>query len=613
MNSRTKISDTASTNKSYARNDLYRQFTPAFNQLFSANPLSIEYHNPSAGYVSHKGIEDGLHSFTDSLSPNICEFIGETGIGKSTYIRSVFGVKANPTIEGDILKIPFYMNGKDITLENFKKRFLNQLRAAYDLVAKNHENLKELDYDDLFEFIDNHNSSLLVHDDFFERPSRIDILRNLLAVNGYAFYAELLKYCCHKTPLTKIILIYDDIEGIVETETLFRFVSQACRFHVCLHNAEDRNFSATSVLSLRPSTRKILEETRWYSAYTAHNQLTIDEPAALREICQRRIEFLTKHDFLDRYADKNRISDALRVLDSVLERFEVRTLSIIALMSNYNIREALRLLATILSNRRYVQADAIPSSHFTIDPKNFVLNGGTIVKSLVYNESDVYFDHNPYVFNLFKNTANPAFDMVVPYFCKYFFYRNSQNWASLEKIEESEFISDIKMICDDETVITFAIQYLISEKVIEKHTVDEQSITKTYYMALPRLFGIFKLLKFNSVLFDALRDDIYLNVENLRVPDVIGIQSIGQISETEKKLQAALKALKEILASEKRLLSNINPKSRSVIQRKFGEHLVTSFAIRGLKTSSRSTTSDFLKEILELENEATEFEKSYSE
>lgn len=613
MSSRTKINDTETHRKTYAKSDLYRQFTPAFTQLFSANPLSIEYHNPSAGYVVNKGIEDSLQGFADSFAPNICEFIGETGIGKSTYIRKVFGVSANPSIDGNVLKIPFYMNGKDITQDNYKTRFLKQIRAAFSLVKSKYDELKNLDNDDLFNFINDHNAALLIHDDFFETPSRIEILKNLVATNPYAFYAELLKYACHKTPISRIIIVYDDIEGIIETETMFLFVSQACRFHVCLLNTEDRNFSSTSILSLRPSTRKILQETRWYHAYTANSQLVIDEPAALSEIFHARIEFLTKHDFRDRYSDKERISDALRVLEKVLDRFEARTLSIIALLSNYNIREALRLLATILSNRKYVQADVIPAAHFTIEPRNFVLNGGTIVKSLAYDESDVYFDHNPYVFNLFKNTANPAFDMIVPYFCKYFFYRNSQNWASLEKVGEDELFSDIRMICKDETAINFALQYLISEKVLEKHVVDDQSKTKTYYMARPRLFGIFRLIELNSVLFDALRDDLYLDIKSLKVSGVEGLQPIGRIGGAEKKLQAAVQALKEILTSETNLLNSVNPKSRSVIQRKFGDHLIVGYAVRGLKTSSITTMSDVSKEIRELERQALNFEKSYSE
>lgn len=613
MNTRIKINDTETHRKSYARNDLYRQFTPAFTQLFSANPLSIEFHNPSAGYVNNKGIEDGLQSFADSFAPNICEFIGETGIGKSTYIRKTFGISANPSIDKDTLTIPFYMNGKDITKDNYKSRFLNQLRAAFNLMKKQYPELNNLDNDDLYNFIDEHNAALLVHDDFFETPSNTDVLKSLVATNAYAFYAELLKYACYKTPISRIIIVYDDIEGIIETETMFLFVSQACRFHVCLLNTEDRNFSATSILSLRPSTRKILQETHWYHAYTANSQLIIDEPVALSEIFHARIDFLTRHEFRDKYADKDRIKDALLVLEKVLERFEVRTLSIIALLSNYNIREALRLMATILANRKYVQMDANIAQHFTISPGNFVLNGGTIVKSLVYDESDVYFDHNPYVFNLFKNTANKNFDMITPYICKYFFYRNSQNWAALEKIREGEILSDIQILCKNETAINFALQYLITEKVIEKHVVDDQNTTNTYYMALPRLFGIFRLVELNSVLFDALRDDLYLSARNLQVWGVDGIQPIGRINGSERKLQAAVQALKEIYESEKSFLNSVNPKSRSVIQRKFGDQLVTSFAVRGLKTSSFSTTSDVSGDMRELESQVLEFEKTYSE
>jgi hypothetical protein len=291
--------------------------------------------------------------------------------------------------------------------------------------------------------------------------------------------------------------------------------------------------------------------------------MIIDEPVALSEIFHARIEFLTQHEFRDKYTAKDRIKNALQVLEKVLERFEVRTISIIALLINYNISEALLLIVTTLANRKYVWLDTTVSKHFSIAPKYFVLNGGTIVKNLVYDESDVYFDHNPYVFNLFKNTVNPNFDLVTSCIVNTFFYQNLQNWAALERVKEGEIISDIKMLCENKPAINFALEYLITEKVIEKHVIVDQNTTTVYYMAPPRFFGIFRLIELNSVLFDALRDDLYFHTINLQVAGVGGVQPIEKIGDSEKKLQAAVQALKEVFESEKSFLNSVNPKSRS--------------------------------------------------
>jgi hypothetical protein len=98
-------------------------------------------------------------------------------------------------------------------------------------------------------------------------------------------------------------------------------------------------------------------------------------------------------------------------------------------------------------------------------------------------------------------------------------------------------------------------------------------------MVSSRLFEIFRLIELNSVLFDTIRDELYFHNRNLQVAGVGGVQPIGKIGGSGKKLQAAVWALKEVFESEKSFLNSVNPKSRSLIQRNFGDQLVTIFAV----------------------------------
>ena len=72
---------------------------------------------------------------------------------------------------------------------------------------------------------------------------------------------------------------------------------------------------------------------------------------------------------------------------------------------------------------------------------------------------------------------------------------------------------------------------------------------------------------------------MYFHNRNLQVAGVGGVQPIGKIGGSGNKLQAAVWALKEVFESEKSFLNSVNPKSRSLIQRNFGDQLVTIFAV----------------------------------
>jgi hypothetical protein len=146
---------------------------------------------------------------------------------------------------------------------------------------------------------------------------------------------------------------------------------------------------------------------------------------------------------------------------------------------------------------------------------------------------------------------------------KILFYQNSQNWAALEKVKKRKIISDIKMLCENKLAINFDLEYLITEKVIEKHVIVDQNTTTVYYTVPPRFFGIFRLIELNSVLFDALRDDLYFHNINLQVAGVGGVKPIEKIGGSEKKLQAAVQALKKVFESERSFLNSVNPKLRS--------------------------------------------------
>jgi len=607
---RQKLNESVSSTVTYRRGDLYRQFIPAFKVLLSPTPLAIDTLDGNAGYVPNTEIEERLLYFSQLSSSHLNEFVGETGIGKSTYIRKVFGANKNPSIKNDVLYVPFFLNGQEINNHNIRQKFISTLKAAYTECQKYYMALREKDFDDIYSFISSHNQALLELGDFFEPSNNTSALKSLSERNPYAFFAELLKYACDKTSLKQIVVIYDDIESIADSDTILSYVRQLCNFHTCFMNVEDKSFSISSIIAIRPSTRRLLQSTHWYRAYTANDSLIITNPSALADIFVARVSYLTRREVGKLYKDIDRINEATAVLTDVVSKFEQKTLFLLSELSNHNIREAIRLFASVVSNRRYVQHDAALRPHFTVKTSDYSINGGSVARSIILDEADVYVDHNSSVFNLFKNSRDKRSDLIVAYICKYFFNNNSKRWENLERISEREFMSDIALVCRDTSFLEYSLEYLRKEKVIESFSVTDHGQATTYFMALPRLFGAISLLEMNSVYLDAMRDDAYLPSSVLSVHGA-PVAPVSRLKSTEEKIDASVAMLEHIFRSECDILNRVMPSEQSVLRRKFGDTLVASSAARGLRKTIFASGQANRREFLRLEADIAKFERDF--
>jgi|GEM_PF-6446265 len=557
----------------YARNDIYRQFIPVFNTIFSAESLAVEHKDGDAGYVRNREVEENLRTFLNSPVNHINLVVGETGIGKSTYLRKIFTADQNPTISKNELFIPYFLNGRTVTTENYREVFVKQIRAAYNLCRKEFPaELKTFDYEEIYSFINEHNSGLLEVGDFFDDLSPKEVLALLKQDDPYAFYAEMLKYVSHKTTIKTVMVIVDDVEAIEDTKTQNLFVHQVCRFHKCLKNVGERKFNGITIISIRPFTVKLLKNTNWFRAYTSNNDLNIPKPAALARIFLARFDYVLNKHHGEHYKDKERFENAREILERVFYKFETDLLSYVSILCNYNIREAIKLTGRVISNRRFVQGNVAVREQFTIQLDQFIFNDGNIVKSIAFDQDDVFFDHRGSLFNILKNEAKPETDLIICYICKYFFTRSSKTWENLEFVKYKRFLKDIEILKAESKYLEYCINYLIDEGVLELETVLNGNQSTKYIYAKPKLFGVFKLLKHNSVLIDAFRDDTYVHPKDLTIGGEI--QPILRINGSSGKALGTLKFWESLIESEKSLIMRVNPKDSPDFKRKFGDTLV---------------------------------------
>ncbi len=608
--SRYRINERFPAVSAYARNDIYRQFTPVFNTIFSAESLAVEHKDGDAGYVTNTEVEDSLRSFIDTPVNHINLVVGETGIGKSTYLRKIFTADQNPTISNNKLFIPYFLNGKTVTTENYREVFIKQIRAAYNLCRKHFpKELGTFDFEEIHEFIDEHNSSLLEVGGFFEDLSAKEILGKLKKEDPYAFYAEMLKYVSDKTTIETVLVVVDDVEAIENSDAQSLFVHQTCRFHKCLKNVGERKFNGITIISLRPFTVELLKKTDWFKAYTSNNDLNIPKPATLAHIFLARFDYVLNKYHGSHYKDIERFEKAREILERIFYRFESDLLSYISTLCNYNIREAIKLTGKVISNRRFIQGNVRVREQFVIRNEQFIFNDGNIVKSIAFDQEDVFFDHRGTLFNILKNEAKPETDLIICYICKYFYTRSSRNWDNLEYIECHRFLKDIEILKIDKKYLDYCLNYLIDENVLEVETVLNGGKSSKYIYAKPKLFGVFKLLQHNSVLVDAFRDDTYCHSDSLEIDG--DIQPILRIKGSSGKALGTLKFWESLIESEKSLIMRINPKYVPDFKRKFGDTLVCRKIGTGISKTLSSAAIHHKSEYTRVEEKLINVENLY--
>jgi hypothetical protein len=575
-------------------NDIGREFSQTINRIKQENQKTT-----SICYVKNPKIESQLQDVKDQDQSNFSILIGETGIGKSTYIRKVFGNDTNPEIINNCISVPFFMNRMYLTKDNHLLRFKEKIQATARLILGEDADYEEIS-EDFYQFIKSKNKHLLEIKDFFAKATNKEILADVKKEDFYGYYTELLKYACIKKNIQKIVIIYDDWESISELDVLFELINIGCHFYeCCAQSLKEEKIIVTTVMAIRPSTRLALANKEWFSAYTPYKEIMIREPVDLKSIYLAQI----KNDPMRK--NTTREEEVFEILDKYVNGLPQVWCNMLTEYANYNIREALNMLSGIITNRRYIQGGATPMYYFKAEEEDFHFNKPNIARSMILKESELYLDNDGSIFNILKNNDNEKSDLIVAYICKYFFILNDGKYISLKRVAEDLLYKDIKLIGIDHEVAQDSLKYLIEKRVVDKVTVDKDTI---YYSACPRLFAPFSVFKQNSVLCDVLRDDVYLDKEELshgylRYPITKMIE--------QNKLDASIAFLHCIVNTESNLRNRINPSSRQYFCTKFGEKMLVSDMLEGYRHMLYATRNSDDKRYKNLLRLVENHEKNY--
>lgn len=354
-------------------NDIYRYFGTLFRPMITTENPSTISQIPEQWYVKNEDVHQALDQcITGNLNQRIL-LVGHTGIGKSSIVRNYFSNSMNPTIVDNYLILPFYFDSQNTRGALEFDLLKPKIFAACEMIKDKYK--IRYNKTSLASFIKSHRYDLLFRGSVgFDTPliKRLDALER---ENPYAYTAELLKYFIIKSELSGVKIVIDDIDTVQPEKLQIEFALSACKFTYCLqnhHNPQKQYFSTLLLISCRPHTEASLKADRVFRGMAFEQAVYIKRPVKLRALFERRFQAALSDPSITSGIEKRDSFGAAReILFRIVDALSEIDPDFLLGINNFSVRNALKTLQEILSNRRYIQKNKTVSPHFKLNISDF--------------------------------------------------------------------------------------------------------------------------------------------------------------------------------------------------------------------------------------------------
>lgn len=310
-----------------SKNAMYKKFSNIFDLIFDPNRYSLDDTFNKGLYLSNAQVEDDLATFIKHPGNNFAVMVGDTGIGKSTYIRKNICSKKVPTIRGDKVFIPFYGNAESVEYTACKSVIRSALDAAIDTIENSTKVL--ITPEKLYNYIEGHNKRYLFLADNSRQMSKKERLKALLEIDPYAYKAEELKYLCEYSHINDVILVLDDFEGLPNL-TQYPFIEALHTYFQCTQNNTENNYSSKLLISLRPETYGMFKRTNVFNTYKPNHIIRIKTPVALKSLLIQRFNYLKSQKIIyGKISNMDAFEEASETFLDILDRFDGKIISLV--------------------------------------------------------------------------------------------------------------------------------------------------------------------------------------------------------------------------------------------------------------------------------------------
>lgn len=360
--------------------------------LFSSENTGsrIEEINPKKGKAK---LSDKV--LAEALARRPIVFLGDVGVGKTTFIRNLMNVEA-PEEFKNALYVYFDLGSQGALSQNTRDAILNQiehsLRKEHGINLMDEKLLETIYHAEIHDFDEGFMATLRDKQPDLFMTKRIEFMQSLIANR-----AEHLRKCLEETAKSRraqIIIIIDNADQrnlTVQQETF-----------VIAHELAS-TWNALVFLSLRPHTFHTSKRSGTISAYPP--KVFVISPPKLEDVIEKRLSFALKiaegRLSVSKIQDLSMHVESLAILIKVLQhslRVNRELYEFIVNVSSGNVRVAIELVSKFLGNpnveSEHIVKIASESGSYLIPLHEFAKGG--LLGDYAYYQEDA-----SYAFNVF--------------------------------------------------------------------------------------------------------------------------------------------------------------------------------------------------------------------
>ena len=504
--------------------------------------------------------------------------VGYTGVGKTTLLRNIFQIFDRDVNEIDnnlVIYFSFYSMSsarsgekKDIVQKavidalEMAITYLSGLSYAERLISYNDEY-----YKGLFEYI-YENNKMLIHsyrnspkytDDLNEKNIYRVILNWLEDKDPFDYTLCQLKYYLKKyeeknnRKLKNIILIFDDIEA-KSIEYHNEVIELAWHIKKCLQAFKDREYNFKCLITLRNYSFR-MQQIRLKEAFREINKNDVilkDQVPNLSEVIGVRLKYVLQHKkILESVKEPDTWKQAAEKLDLILSKLYGQYDKMLLSLTHNDIFKSMSLLMRIITNKNHLgKYEIFNDGAFVIIPEKYnVINysnnpakpgNDDVFYSLLYGEREGYEDVGDYYLtNImhFKKNEGVETELMGIYIIQFLIckgiYMGNDSYDGFQTKEGKAIVEEILEIfdlstSDEKEIMRRGLEAMMKklyeggallQSIIEPQREDGNAFFREYsgdlrvYLSL-RGYQLYQMLKSNSLLFEAYRDDIDTELED---------------------------------------------------------------------------------------------------
>ncbi len=500
-----------------------------YNDFYFMYRRCIEYftgeRKEESVFAADEELKESISALTSDNESRITYLLGESGIGKTMFLKNIFRISDNGVVFGeDRSMVVLSINFRGVLVLSDIESFLANSIAGICTSLEEEFGFEEKFYSDVghmefYNFIKATKCSLLEHVTSVELIGKSGLeakkyrLQKAEEKDPYTYYASRLKfyinYYCKE--IKKIAIVIDNVETLPFGMQPMVIRDVLALFSCMLNTFKDGQSGAVKVkqlLSMRGATFEELYEKEVVNAYAPYSILYKSAPVDMGDFFKKKMG-----GALFGEEEAQTWNEAYEILLNLTYKFDEKYSSMIQNLCNYDFQLMKKCYKKILTNKVWILRGERRNDFLSMSKTDYMFNNISVLRSIACGNNEVYRREKSVLVPNVLLSDEITDDSIVALLVLSFFDKRG------DIVKKGKLIKTFKQIFADKKEIISAlhrvIEHFLNCKVLNHIKYMNEYTEKGEYLEItPRGKEIWKMFTSDSVLLEMYREDHYFDEGN---------------------------------------------------------------------------------------------------